>query len=173
MDNLLAFSQVGRATLKPRRLSLGLLLNDVRRDLVGEAHGRKVTWKIGDLPDVQGDPLMLKLVLQNLLENALKYTRTRAEAIIELGWQPGDREDIFYVRDNGVGFEQAYAGKLFGMFQRLHKVEEYEGTGIGLANVRAMIARHGGRTWAEGELDKSATFYFSIPKKRVLEEANA
>jgi chemotaxis family two-component system sensor kinase Cph1 len=173
VDNLLSFSQMGRAKLNIRRIAMGPLVADVRRDLLNGVRDRRVVWEIARLPEVHADPLMLRLVLQNLLENALKYSRKRAEAVIEVGWQSEEREDVFYVRDNGVGFEQAYAGKLFGMFQRLHKVEEFEGTGIGLANVRALIARHGGRTWAEGELDRGATFYFSIPKKHDLEAQNA
>jgi light-regulated signal transduction histidine kinase (bacteriophytochrome) len=108
---------------------------------------------------------MLRLVWQNLLQNALKYTRGREVARVEVSTSSSEEEFIFSVRDNGVGFEPAYADKLFGVFQRLHRVEDYEGTGIGLANVRRMIARHGGRTWAEGAVNRGACFYFTLPKR--------
>lgn len=163
VDNLLSFSQMGRTSLKPRRVDMRQLVDEVRQRLAMDVGERRIVWQIGDLPAAVADPVMIRLVFENLLSNAVKYTRPRDNARIEIGAARGNGETVFFVRDNGVGFDMAYVGKLFGVFQRLHRMEEFEGTGIGLANVRRIVERHGGRTWAEGALDRGAIFYFSLP----------
>ena len=117
-----------------------------------------------ELPAVDGDPIFLRAVWQNLIGNAIKYTRGTDPSHITIGAQAGEDEDIYFIRDDGVGFDMQYVDKLFGVFQRLHRIEDYEGSGIGLANVRRIVDRHGGRTWAEGSPGKGATFYFSLPR---------
>jgi len=163
VDDLLTFSQMGRAALRPAPVDLGQLVRVVAREFEADAAGRRIEWVIHDLPRVTGDAAFLQLALRNLISNAVKYTRTRESAKIEIFATRSGDEYIFGVRDNGVGFDMKYGAKLFGVFQRLHRAEEFEGTGIGLANVRRIIERHEGRTWAEGRLGEGAVFYFSLP----------
>ncbi|MCP3143437.1 PAS domain S-box protein [Pyxidicoccus xibeiensis] len=164
VDDLLDFSRMGRTELKKAPVSLRDAVAEAQRELAPEAEGRKVQWRVGNLPEVQADPALLRLVLRNLLSNALKYSKTREESVIEVWARVGEEEVEVVVRDNGVGFEMQYVDKLFGVFQRLHRADQFEGTGIGLANVRRIVARHGGRTWAESEVDKGATFHFTLPR---------
>jgi len=164
IDDLLTFSRTARAELNKTPLELSALVRSTIHDLEPEAQNRKVEWVVKNLPCVEADASLLRQVVLNLLANALKYTRTRKVARIEIGSTQNTLEDIIFVRDNGVGFDPRYTHKLFGVFQRLHRAVDFEGTGVGLANVRRIIHRHGGRTWAESELNKGATFYFSLPK---------
>jgi signal transduction histidine kinase len=164
VDNLLSFSRMGRQEISFKQVELMSLVHDVIEEHGPDIADRDITWRIGDLPAVRGDASLLRVVLDNLISNAIKFTRSRNPAEIEIGSLPGpDSEYVIFVRDNGAGFDMTYADKLFGVFQRLHHADEFEGTGIGLANVHRIISRHGGRTWAEGEVEKGAMFYFSLP----------
>jgi len=164
IDDLLAFSRIGRAETRETMVSLQQLVKEVQNEMGQETDGRNITWRIGPLPDLYGDRSMLKLALVNLISNAVKFTRTRTQPEIEIGCteKPEDGAVVF-VRDNGVGFDMKYVNKLFGVFQRLHRTEEFEGTGIGLATVQRIIHRHGGKVWAEGLVNGGATFYLSLP----------
>lgn len=168
VDNLLSFSQMGRAALHMRRTDMNNMVEEARHRLMTDLDGRSIRWNVEPLGQAYADPAMIRLVLQNLLSNALKFTRDRDPAEITVTAAPAASEEgdliRFEVRDNGVGFDMTYVDKLFGVFQRLHHVEEFEGTGIGLANVRRIVERHGGRTWAEGEEGKGASFFFTLPR---------
>ena len=165
IDDLLAFSRIGRAETQKTLVSLEQLVKESLSEVQQETDGRNMGWTIGALPNLYGDRSMLRLVLVNLVSNAVKFTRTRPQPEIEIGCADGKEDEIVvFIRDNGVGFDMKYVNKLFGVFQRLHRAEEFEGTGIGLATVQRIIHRHGGRVWAEGLVDRGATFYFSVPK---------
>jgi two-component system sensor histidine kinase/response regulator len=163
IDDLLRFSRFGRTELNRAIVNLTPLVEQVRETLAPASSGRDVRWKIGALPEVEGDPAMLRQVFASLLDNALKFTRKQACAEIEIGARREPDEHVFFVRDNGVGFDPRYAEKLFGVFQRLHTGTEFEGTGIGLASVRRIIQRHNGRSWAESVSGEGTVVYFSLP----------
>jgi PAS domain S-box-containing protein len=162
VDELLNLARVGRHTLNRQPAGLKAVVAEVIAMLQPEIEGRQVDWKVADLPVVECDPVLVKQIFQNLLTNALKFTRPREHTVIEVGCQEGDGQPVFFVRDNGLGFNMKYVDKLFGVFQRLHREEEFEGTGVGLATVQRIVHKHGGLVWAEGELDKGAAFFFTL-----------
>jgi len=165
IDDLLTFSRLGRTELVAAEVDMQRLARAVVEEQQGAAGERAVEVTMGALPPARGDRPLLRQVLVNLIQNAFKFTRTRSPSRIELGSQGNGNETVYYVRDNGVGFDMRYAGKLFGVFQRLHRAEEFEGTGVGLAIVQRIVHRHGGRVWAEGAVDAGATFYFTLPRE--------
>ncbi len=168
IDELLALSRTGRTDMRVHRVEMNALLDEVRRELAPAMTNRKIRWEISKLPAVEGDSTLLKIVMINLLSNALKYSSPRREAHVAVGSKPGENgKAVIFVKDNGVGFDMKYVDKLFGVFQRLHRDEEFEGTGIGLATVRRIIHRHGGEVWAESEEGQGATFFFSVTTARV------
>lgn len=161
IDGLLSFSSLSRQALSKVPVNMTQLSRSVLEELRSELAGREVEIRVADLPPAEGDPVLLRQVFSNLLGNAIKYTRDRQPAVVEIGCQPG-RPPTYFVRDNGAGFDMKYVEKLFRVFQRLHRAEEFEGTGVGLAIVRRIVHRHGGRAWAVSELDRGATFYFTL-----------
>ncbi len=165
VDDLLGFSQMGRSRLNPVSIDMNALVDETLRTLKMDTEGRDIAWTIGDLEPAMADPSFMRSVWQNLLSNAIKYTRGTDPSAVEVGSQSNGTEITYYVRDNGIGFDMEYVGKLFGVFQRLHRLEDYEGSGIGLANVKRILERHGGRAWAEGKVGKGATFYFALPRE--------
>lgn len=164
IDDLLAFSRLGRQQMSTGRIDMYQLARRVFAELELHLQGRRVSFRAAPVPPAVGDETLVRQVLVNLFSNAIKFTRTRDPAIIEFGCHASSVAGAYFVKDNGVGFDMKYVGKLFGVFQRLHSVLEFEGTGVGLALVQRIIARHGGRVWAEGEIDRGAAFYFTLPK---------
>ena len=165
VDDLLNLARIGRRDIVRQKISLDDLVRQSIVDLPPRTGDRKIDWRIDPLPDVEGDPGLLKLVFSNLLSNAAKFTRTRHPAVIEIGTRDANGTAVFFVRDNGVGFDAKYADKLFGVFQRLHRQEDFEGTGVGLATVQRIIHKHGGETWAESEPGCGATFFFTLGRR--------
>jgi PAS domain S-box-containing protein len=168
IDDLLAFSRVGRTGLEHVSIDMGLLVKNVYSELTIPEEQKRITFTVGKLPSASGDPVLIRQVFTNLLSNALKYSSKKEYARISVGSKSGKDETVFYVKDNGVGFDMLYSKKLFGVFQRLHSVKEFDGNGVGLAIVQRIILRHEGRVWAEGKKGKGATFYFTLPVKRQV-----
>jgi len=167
IDDLLGFSRIGRVEARETTVDLGLLVKEALSEVEQDTHGRNIAWKISALPEFHGDRSMLRLALINLVSNAVKFTRTRSQAEIEIGClEKGKDEMVVFIKDNGVGFDMKYVDKLFGVFRRLHPADAFEGTGIGLATVQRIIQRHGGKVWAEGLVDRGATFFLSLPSHR-------
>jgi two-component system, sensor histidine kinase and response regulator len=163
IEDLLRFSRLGRQPLAKRQVSVAALVQEILRELEKDHADRDVEVRVGPLADVVADAPLLKQVLTNLLSNAFKFTGERAHATIDIGCCRREDETVFFIRDNGAGFDMRYADKLFGVFQRLHSAELFPGTGVGLSLVHRIISRHGGRIWAESEIDQGATFHFSLP----------
>ena len=164
IDDLLSFLWTGRKEIQQTRVDLGQLVQDIVQERGRDTHGRDILWDIGSFPAVQGDPALLRVVLTHLIDNAVKYTRSRTPAQITIDCAAVTaHEVVWFVRDNGVGFDMQYTDKIFGVFHRLHHTEEFEGTGIGLALVRRIIQRHGGRIWVEAAVDHGATFHVALP----------
>lgn len=165
IDDLLAFSRLSRQPMTRRAVDNRRLVQEIIEELAPQPASNQLELRIGELPPAVGDPALLKQVWANLISNALKYSRGRTPPVVEIGSSQDNGENIYFVRDNGTGFDMRYAEKLFGVFQRLHREEEFEGTGVGLAIARRVIHRHGGRIWAESEIGRGATFYFSLGKE--------
>ena len=168
IDDLLTFSRLSRLPLTKQKIDTSKLVRSVLDDLLLQEAGRQVDLHIDELPGCVGDPALLRQVWINLLSNALKYTLRRVTARVEIGSERREGSVVYFVRDNGTGFDMRYAGKLFGVFQRLHRTEEFPGTGVGLAIVQRIVHRHGGRVWAEAVLDQGATFFFTLESMTVL-----
>jgi light-regulated signal transduction histidine kinase (bacteriophytochrome) len=162
LEDLLNFSLLGRRDVSRQPTDLKQMVREVIDDLASETANRQIEWRLGDLPTADYDPALMNVVFVNLLSNAVKYTRRCDRAVIEVGSATVEGEAVIFVRDNGVGFDMKYADRLFGVFQRLHREKDFEGTGVGLATVQRILRRHGGKIWAEAEVDKGATFYFTL-----------
>ena len=167
VDDLLNLARIGRRDVVRQVTSLNRLVSEVIEEIKDDTSSRKIEWRVGNLPEVEVDPGLVKQVYANLIDNAVKYTRKREHAVIEIGVTEDSGETALFVRDNGVGFSMKYAHKLFGVFQRLHRPEDFEGTGIGLATVARIVQKHGGRIWAEAEMNKGATFSFTLVRPKT------
>ena len=172
VDDLLKLSRVGRVELKPGTVRLNAIVEEVLAELKPEVANRDVEWRIAELPSAMVDPGLIKQVFANLISNAIKFTRPRARAVIEIGAEPVDGATAFFIRDNGVGFDMKGAHKLFGVFQRLHRVEDFEGIGVGLHTAQRIVQLHGGKIWANSELDKGATFHFTLKDIEAARQVN-
>ena len=170
IDDLLAFSRLSRAEMKVSPIDMHRLANSVFFELTTPEGRESIDFRLQPLPRAEGDPTMVRQIWMNLISNALKFSSKRERPTIEVGWQEGTQETIYSIRDNGAGFDKRYVHRLFGVFERLHSTREFEGTGVGLAIVQRIVNRHGGRAWAEGETDRGATFYFTMPKKGERDE---
>ncbi|MEG3224935.1 MAG: two-component sensor histidine kinase [Methanobacteriales archaeon Met13] len=164
IDDILLLSRAGRQEMKESEIDMKDLAKSVWEELQTDWEGREIKLKLEEMPKTRGDRALLTQVFQNLLSNSIKFTREKNPAMVEVGAQEGEDKITYYVRDNGAGFDMKYVDKLFGLFQRLHSPEEFEGTGVGLSIVQRIVKRHGGRVWGEGELDKGASIYFTLPK---------
>ena len=165
VEDLLQLSHIGRQVPQRRMVCANELLEEAKAEVLPEAGNRTIHWEVTALPEVEADPVLLRQVFSNLLSNAIKFTRQVSHAVIEVGSREEAGGIVVFVRDNGAGFDPRFADKLFGVFQRLHRQDEFEGTGIGLATVQRIVHKHGGRVWAEAQVDQGATFYFSLPSK--------
>jgi two-component system sensor kinase len=165
IDDLLAFSRLGRQEMRPAEIKMSELAAAVCAELTATAPERKLQLNLQPLPPARGDQSMIRQVFVNLLSNAIKFTGPKDVAVIEVGAAEEENHNVYYVKDNGVGFEMKYADKLFGVFERLHGDDEFAGTGVGLAFVQRILRRHGGRVWAEGKVGEGATVYFTLPRK--------
>ena len=167
LDGLLHLSRVGRQPVRKRETDLNVMVKEILSELEPQTAGREIQWRIGELPAVPCDPVLMRLVFVNLLSNAVKFTRPRTPAVIEVDTVPSNGRQVICCRDNGVGFSMQSAGKLFGVFQRFHHQEDFEGLGLGLATVQRIVRKHGGEIWAEGEPGKGAAFYVALPDREV------
>jgi light-regulated signal transduction histidine kinase (bacteriophytochrome) len=162
VDALLNFSRLGKQEIRREHVDLNAISRQLVNELQAETNGRDIRWDIAEMPVIEGDKALLRQAIWNLFSNAVKFTRTRDRAIIEIGMHQQDGKRVFFVRDNGVGFDMKYSDKLFGVFQRFHLQDDFEGTGVGLANVQRIILKHGGTIWANAEPERGATFYFTL-----------
>jgi len=178
IQDLLTLSRASRVDFKLSQIDMNEMVENVRAELFDEIDGRDIEWKLATLPAAEADMGLIRVVWTNLIGNAVKYTSLSEKAIVEVGSLPAvatdvdlaESDQVFFIRDNGVGFDEAYSDQLFGVFQRLHQGTEFEGNGVGLATVRRIIARHGGTVWAKSKLNEGATFYFSLPKRIRIDE---